>query len=376
MNIVPFYRTPDKMQQLSAEEMGLPVPGELDREDAAPESRVVERAPSGLVLPSDLTERLHGECAKLRGTPDSIADEIAGALRSGKRHLMLYGPPGTGKTQLAEGVARIIADQPMLITASSDWSSNDLVGGYRLAGQDRVRFQRGFLLEKYDRPTVIDEFNRCDIDKVVGPLFTLLSDRPTTLPYQLEPGVGRFIEVRFGDEKSESGDESKITLLLSSWAIFATMNTTDKASLYQMSFALMRRFAWIYIPVPDDKQAVIDAQRTEYGLPASAATSQLALLWDAVCDHRLIGAAPFIDALRFVWKLQPSFDPNVPAMPEDVDRLITALRIFIAPLLDGLSQMRCDRLCEKVREVLDVEADVVADLRTLLYELNGAHLGG
>ena len=36
-----------------------------------------------------------------------------------------------------------------------------------------------------------------------------------------------------------------------SWRIMATMNMFDKNLLFEMSFALMRRFAFIEVPSPD-----------------------------------------------------------------------------------------------------------------------------
>jgi 5-methylcytosine-specific restriction protein B len=35
------------------------------------------------------------------------------------------------------------------------------------------------------------------------------------------------------------------------WRLIATMNTFDKASLFQLSYAFMRRFAFIEVPIPE-----------------------------------------------------------------------------------------------------------------------------
>src|SRR5438445_6288876 len=122
---------------------------------------------------------------ELIGLDQSVYRQIAAALRSGKQHLMLYGPPGTGKTTLAQYIAGVLHDTWAMITGSADWSSQDVIGGYQPVGGG-VQFVPGVLLQNFDRPLIIDELNRCDIDKVIGPLFTILSDQPTTLPYRVD----------------------------------------------------------------------------------------------------------------------------------------------------------------------------------------------
>ena len=69
-----------------------------------------------------------------------------------------------------------------LVTGSSDWSSQDIIGGYQPIGGGSVAFIPGVLLRRFDRPLIIDELNRCDIDKVIGPLFTVLSGSKPPCP--------------------------------------------------------------------------------------------------------------------------------------------------------------------------------------------------
>ena len=111
----------------------------------------------------------------LIGIDPSVRRQIEAALRAGKRHLMLYGPPGTGKTEIARRLGGLLARRWKLITGSADWSSQDIIGGYQPIGDGKIGFVPGVLLQNFDRPLIIDELNRCDIDKVIGPLFTVLS---------------------------------------------------------------------------------------------------------------------------------------------------------------------------------------------------------
>ena len=127
------------------------------------------------------------ESTDLLGIDPSVYRQINAALKSGKQHIMLYGPPGTGKTTLARWIATTLTGggKWTLITGSSDWSSQDIIGGYQPLGGGSVGFIPGVLLRNFDQPLIIDELNRCDIDKVIGPLFTVLSGQQTTLPYRV-----------------------------------------------------------------------------------------------------------------------------------------------------------------------------------------------
>ena len=134
-------------------------------------------APESLQIP---------ENTDLLGIDPAVYRQINAALMSGKQHIMLYGPPGTGKTTLARWIAATLTGGKWtLITGSADWSSQDIIGGYQPVGSGSVAFIPGVLLRNFDHPLIIDELNRCDIDKVIGPLFTVLSGQQTTLPYRL-----------------------------------------------------------------------------------------------------------------------------------------------------------------------------------------------
>ena len=62
------------------------------------------------------------EFPDLIGIDPSVYRQINGALKAGKRHLMLYGPPGTGKTTLAQKIATRLQPNWYMITGSADWS--------------------------------------------------------------------------------------------------------------------------------------------------------------------------------------------------------------------------------------------------------------
>jgi len=173
------------------------------------------------------------ENTDLLGIDPTVYRQINAALKSGKQHIMLYGPPGTGKTTLARWIAATLTGGKWtLVTGSSDWSSQDIIGGYQPVGDGGVAFIPGVLLRRFDRPLIIDELNRCDIDKVIGPLFTVLSGQQTTLPYRLN------IEDKDSPQYvilPESKASAKVHEFApgAHWRLVATINSIDKAALYQ-----------------------------------------------------------------------------------------------------------------------------------------------
>jgi DNA polymerase III delta prime subunit len=277
---------------------------------------------------------------KLVGFDDAIYRQIKAAVESGKQHLMFYGPPGTGKTELARYVATKIApdlDYTML-TGSADWSSQDLIGGYQPMGDGKISFIPGILLKNFDKPLIIDELNRCDIDKVLGPLFTVLSKSETTLPYRVDVTKRESDHYRIlGEYDPEAKDP--VYSPHPNWRIIATINTIDKASLYQMSYALSRRFAWIFVDFPADLNAFIRdflaLRKIAVNVPAGGFV--LKRIWDTVNGRRPMGPAPFIDVIGYCRAMNTAFDFATTAPSVDaVTTYLDAFRVNVMPMLDGL----------------------------------------
>ena len=246
----------------------------------------------------------------LIGIDSSVYRQIEAAINGGKQHIMFYGPPGTGKTTLARRLAGVLNGRKWaLITGSADWSSQDIIGGYQPV-ESGVKFFPGVLLRNFDRPLIVDELNRCDIDKVIGPLFTVLSGQATTLPYRTDSADAESNHYVILPEWKESPATHEYAPG-PAWRLIATINSIDKASLYQMSYALSRRFAWIYVDAPRDTKAFVQTYVERFIDPAAAVidgTPPLSAIWDAVNRVRTIGPAPVLDALRAVRIMDPAAD--------------------------------------------------------------------
>jgi MoxR-like ATPase len=211
------------------------------------------------ISPEKIEEKLHFP----QQSSEELARKISKAVESGK-NVIFTGPPGTGKTELAETAAEEFQSQtrggektePKIVTATADWSTFDTIGGYMPEkGNGELSFNPGLILkcfkdqetrEQLNQTLVIDEINRSNIDEAFGELFTALTGQKVELPYQEEEGQ---VRVEPGD-KSDKRVTSSTYIIPESWRMFATMNTYDKTSLYDMSYAFMRRFAFIQVNSP------------------------------------------------------------------------------------------------------------------------------
>ena len=118
-------------------------------------------------------------------------------------------------------------------------------------GADKLEFEEGHFLQaiRKNQWLVIDELNRSQFDRAFGQLFTVLSGQPVVLPYSRPEASGRPLVLlpAGADSPIPDGDVLQIP---ESWRIIATMNVFDKSLLFEMSFALMRRFAFIEVASP------------------------------------------------------------------------------------------------------------------------------
>ena len=300
------------------------------------------------------------EFAELVGIETSVYRQINAALAVGKQHLMLYGPPGTGKTTLAQLVCGVLHDAYAMITGSSDWTSQDVIGGYQPVGQGNVRFVPGVLLQNFDRPLIIDELNRCDIDKVIGPLFTVLSEQKTTLPYRTDvsdPKSQAYVIL----PKPKPGTAEHEFAPKPGWRIIATINSMDKAALYQMSFALTRRFGWIYVDVPRDLQGfLLDMMRRwemigEEDEPADEMV--LTRIWSAVNAVRVIGPAPVLDMLKTIREIERETDFLRAPAGDQVTAYLDGFYMYLLPMLDGILHNDARRMAADVVDALGMPDD-------------------
>jgi hypothetical protein len=228
-----------------------------------------------------------------------------------------------------------------LLTGSSSWSSQDLVGGYQPLGPGRMGFIPGAMLREFHKPIIIDELNRCPIDKVIGPLFSVLSGQSTTLPYRVavEDADSPCYRILPKPNPAKAAHEFAPG---PNWAMLCTLNQVDKTQLEQISFALSRRFTWIRIGIPEDPKAFVRDMLAKLGLLHGANDPALpnpvAAMWEIVNRHRELGGAPVIDFLKLASGVDENIDflaaPNAAAQ----ETFILVMASTFLPLLDGISR--------------------------------------
>ena len=308
------------------------------------------------------------------GEWERIQSRIEQALANGN-HVLLFGPPGTGKTKLARQVCEATVGEEMseLVTASADWSTFDTVGGYQTTNENTLEFNPGVVLDRFQADEdgtpanewlIIDELNRADIDKAFGSLFSALTGESVTLPF--DDADGDPIEILDASRSHEEIGQNRF-FISEDWRMLATMNTLDKTSLYEMSYAFMRRWAFVPVGIPDlparedGDDSALESLVADYvavwaangGVPeADHHYETVGRIWRAVNEQRAIGPAIVEDIYE-----------HVAAAPStETADYVSPIIMYVFPQLEGLRRNELEQLIGALDEIVD---DVTGELWTV-----------
>jgi len=321
-------------------------------------------------------ESLHFQNKKL------ILKQIHTALKTGK-HIILNGPPGTGKSKLAKKICEHYCDENyMMATATSDWTTFDTIGGLMPNNKDgnKLEFHKNIFLrcfqDEYDNPDnkwlILDEINRADIDKAFGALFSALTGDKVTLPQkrneieiEIIGDVKNIYEYKKRIKEENIEENSHKFIIHPDWRIIATMNTFDKASLYEMSYAFMRRFAFINIGLPDNEninvgllKKYLDLWDNNGDIQNSNIESNLndiSELWTIINkEFRAIGPAIIEDIIRYT-----SARSNIDKEDSLPEAITDSIAMYVIPQFEGLSEKKIKEFYTRLEDEDYIHNDIL-----------------
>ena len=213
-----------------------------------------------LVIADDIVGKIKAAVdeAGLYFDDEDMLKEIATGLIRG--NIILQGPPGTGKTTLAAIICNVFNVKHDVITAVSDWTTYDTIGGLQPSvdeeGNEIITGKNGRIVEsiikccntilnkeKYDGEEqaswlVVDELNRSEIDKVFGDLFTVFGSDD--------------VDKRKMPLWFENDENKKMLYVPRRYRIIGLMNNFDKNFVFDLSHGLARRFTIVSVLPPKE----------------------------------------------------------------------------------------------------------------------------
>ena len=276
--------------------------------------------------------------------------------------VLLVGPPGTGKGHILRWLIGRVAQAPQAFgfrpsfnpnplwkTPDESWSSLDLVGGLIPTMEGKLKWSDGLITQalREHRWVILDETNRADMDKIMGPLLTWLSDQ--SIPNQpidigrTQPHDGQPIRLGWSglpqSTTADPADMGQVTDFLAGneWRLLGTYNPQDAQRVFRFGMALSRRFAVVPVPAisPKDFTHLLTSRHSTLGEEASSAIGGL-YSQHYISPTTMLGPAVFLRMADYLLS-------KVDADP--VEELIAeAYIINIGKYLVSYSDMNLDEL--------------------------------
>lgn len=272
--------------------------------------------------------------------------------------VLLVGPPGTGKGRLVRWISETVRanpasfglpegtdPNPMWRTPDESWSAFEIIGG--LAPREgKLVWSSGVLLNSLaeQRWLVLDETNRADMDKVMGPLLTWLAGQDVEVGRTAAHG-GHPVTLGWSDEATSAAidpsslGEPTVFVAGTSWRLLGTYNPQDAQRVFRFGQALSRRFTTVPVPAlsPGEFESLLDARCPDLGDDAKTSIVGLYSAHYASAET-VLGPAVFLRAGAYLTKADPSENAGELVAEAYVLSLGKYLSSFDDLVFDGLGR--------------------------------------
>lgn len=263
---------------------------------------------------------LPSEAEDIAVVVDSRVERMLRLALTAYSSILLVGPPGTGKGKLLKWlISQVQRDpekygfdvsfhpNPLWRTPDESWTTFELVGGLAPDKSGVLSWASGALLNAIaeDRWLVLDETNRADMDKIMGPLLTWLSKQDVELG-TTEVNGGASIHLGWSTGHASEIEQSEKPLAHRylagrDWRLLGTYNPQDAQRVFRFGQALSRRFVIVPIPALKPGQFIQLLSSTYDDLPEAAGEAIGALYAAHQTDSdTALGPAVFLGVARYM----------------------------------------------------------------------------
>jgi MoxR-like ATPase len=300
--------------------LGVPLLGEPQWSFATLTPTLAPQQAVTVTAPTDTRPLSPSEPEEVTVVVDSRVERMLRLALAAYSSILLVGPPGTGKGTLLKWLTAEAEREPekygfdpssfhpnpLWRTPDESWTAFDLIGGLAPNNSGILSWAPGALLDAIAtaRWLILDETNRADMDKIMGPLLTWLSRQEVELG-TTEVDGGASVHLGWSNDHASGIAPGTSTmrryLAGRDWRLLGTYNPQDAQRVFRFGQALSRRF--IIVPIPALKSGqflqLLSSRHPDLPEPTAEAIGGLYSAHQADSNTAL-GPAVFLNMAQYV----------------------------------------------------------------------------